>query len=261
MARRKMSEEARKAASERMKAMHAKKKAEKENTYQEPEPQQTREEHISYDDYEKLKNQVEELKANQPLIELLTKALGNGPQATVKGMVGTIEKYSVNPNDYPDPRERLAEESKLEIHAFKLNYELGWKIEVSSYETIDKQRMKEPRFTLELIKIVRDEETGSDTGDRFVICKAIFHEDPDAAIAIANEQNLPIDESNEKAFLDEMRYLRMRDWLLEAFYPPKRTDISNKKEMVIGNQLVEVYSLNSEQPKSIPFNELKKAKF
>ena len=104
-----------------------------------------------------------------------------------------------------------------------------------------------------------DEETYEPTNMRYMLYQMIFHEDPQAAIATANEHGLKIDEKNEKQFLDEMRYLRMRDWLfgLEPFYPQKAQTKKNKRQEVIGNRLVEVYEVSGENPQSIPFSELK----
>jgi hypothetical protein len=134
---------------------------------------------------------------------------------------------------------------------------LEWKVGVSAYKTLDGVHTKEPKFEIQLNRVVMDEETGEPTTGRFVISKAIFHEDPDAAMIVARENGVEVDESDEKAFLDEMRYLRIRDWLLECFYTPLITGKkSNKKEMVVGGKLVEYFEINSEDSSSIPFGQL-----
>lgn len=209
------------------------------------------------DDIAELRRQVEELKAmqftQQPVVQ--------NPQFNAQGgIVGTFEKYIIDPARYPDPRERLSQESRLATFAFPLNWELNWDVSVSEYPTIDGRRVKEPKFTIELIQIWRDED-GNPTDKRVKWKRMVMHEDPEAALAIAREKNLEVDKSNEKAFLDEMRYLRVRDWLFEAFYPPKSTASTGRKEEVIGNTLVEVYTVNSESSETMPFNSLKKAKF
>lgn len=209
------------------------------------------------DDIAELKRQIAELQQRQFMQH---PAVQNPQFSQQGGLVGTFEKYIVDPSHYPDPRERLAEEPRLQQFAFPLNWELNWEIGVYPYETIDGRRVKEPRFTVELIQIHRDEE-GNPTNKRIKWKRMIMHEDPQAAIVIAREKGLEVDESNEKAFLDEMRYLRLRDWLLEAFYPPKSSQVKGRREEVIGGKLVEVYTVNSEDSQSIPFGELKKAKF
>ena len=86
----------------------------------------------------------------------------------------------------------------------------------------------------------------------------IFFEDPDAALAVARENGLDVRDYEEKEFLDEMRYLRVRNWLLEAFYPPTITNKKqNKKQMVVGNQVVEYYEVSGVDSASMPFNDLK----
>ncbi len=174
------------------------------------------------------------------------------------GIVGYREKYILDPKRYPNPCERLSNESALRRHAFKENYELEFKVSVSQYQTKDNVNTREPKFTLQLIRIMYDEETGTPTNERYVVCQAIFHEDPEAALVIAEENGVEIKETDEKTFLDEMRYLRMRDWLLEAFLPPKPQQKTRKREMVVGNRVVEVYEINSENSETVPFANLHK---
>lgn len=201
-----------------------------------------------------LQKQIQELQAAMFMQNLPTTQQAKlGPQ----GLIGTTEKYIVDPANYPNPCTRLSQEEKLQRFAFPMNYELEFKVTSSEYQTIDGRRMREPKFTLDLVRIIIDEDTGRATNGRYTVCRAIFHEDPEAAIVIAREQGLAVDEANEKAFLDEMRYLRMREWLLEAFYPPKTQEKQNKKEVVIGGKLVEYFEVNSENRESIPFGQLK----
>lgn len=258
-----MSEEQREAARQRMKAMHAKKQAKKnleatqeeksfpdavDGTKEAPEVKTT----YSNADIEELMRQVTELK-NQ------VKAQPQGIQADQAGrLIGTFEKYGVDPKQYPSPVERLSEEPRLQRFAFPLNYELVFNVAVSSYQTQDGINTKEPRFTLQLIKIVMDEDSGEPTNGRYMLYQMIFHEDPQAAIIIANDNGLPIDEENEADFLNEMRYLRMRDWLMDVFYPKPAQVKQGRKEMVIGNRLVEFYEISSEDKQPIPFSELSK---
>lgn len=195
-------------------------------------------------DYQELLDRIKELeKARIPQ--------SAGPQAGKTGLVGTFERYTVTPDYYPDPSQRLAQEPRLQRFAFSDNYELDWAVGLSQYKTIDGVNTKEPKFSLKLIVKVYDEETGELTNRRFVILTGIFHEDPDAAIMVARDNGLTVDEDNEHDFLNEMRYLRFRDWLLEAFYPTPPPPSSNKRDMVIGNKLVEVYEVSSDKPESM----------
>lgn len=206
---------------------------------------------ISTDEYAELKRQIEELRSNQ-FTDLL-KAFRNEPQnqqgnATVATgrLTGTFEKYAMAKDLYPNPSDRLAEEQRLQRFAFKINYELVYEVGVSEYETIDKIRTREPKFSLTLVRIMMDEDTGEPTAGRYEICRLIMHEDPEAALVIARDNNLVVEEETEEAFLNEMRYLRMRDWLLECFYPAPVKEQNNRKEIVIGGKLVTYYEKNNE---------------
>lgn len=251
MPKRQRTEEERKAWGQKMKqAKEAKRAREKAQQIQDSPPAMEANQDIA-----DLRKQVEELKS---MLGTQPTPPPAQPQLTSRGIVGTITKFSVNPQDYPDPRERLANEPKLEQHAFKHNFELSWKVGKINYDTKDGIHITEPRFELDLIRKVRDEETGESTNKRYTVCRAMFFEDPDAAIAVAHEQGYPVDETLEQTFLDEMRYIRIRDWLLEAFYPPRPNQQKmNKTETVIGNRLVEVYEINSVESATIPFGNLK----
>lgn len=217
----------------------------KQETAQEPETT------YSDADIAELIKQVRELKQqNQGFTQ---------PQSTLQSnngkLVGTVEKYVVDPKAYPDPTERLANEPRLQRFAFPLNYELVFKVGVSAYQTQDGINTREPRFTLQLIKIMMDEDTGEPSNMRAMLYQVIFHEDPQAALIVAQENGLSVNDANEAEFLNEMRYLRMRDWLFELpmFYPKAAQATKGKKEIVIGNRIVEVYEVNGENTQTIPF--------
>lgn len=242
-----MSEEQKKAHSERMKAMWAKKRVEQPN-FKEGEVKET----VSIEDYNDLVRQMQELKGLFSQQNQGTQA----PQVNHTGrLIGRVDKFIIDPANYPDPCERLAREPRLQRFAFPINYELDFKVTSTQYQNLEGVNMREPKFTLELHKIVMDEETGEPTNGRYVVCRAIFHEDPEAAIVIARDNGIEVDQSNEKVFLDEMRYIRMRDWLLEAFYPKAAQPTRQRKEVVVGNKLVEFFTVNSETSQS-PFKDI-----
>lgn len=178
-------------------------------------------------------------------------------------LTGTFEKYITDPTYYPSPNERLAHEPRLQRFAFRDNFELDFGTTKSFYETKDGINTTEPRFTLKLIRIVYDDDTGEPTNQRYVVSQLIFHEDPQTALTIAQDNEIPVETWGEKEFLDEMRYLRMRDWLIECFYPPAPAPVSDRRETVIGNRLVEVFTVNtmeSAPAPSIPFSTMSKLK-
>lgn len=206
------------------------------------------------DDVSKLLRRIEELEAAQ------WRQSGQPTAQVANGrMTGTVEKYAVAPENYPNPVERLAKESRLGPVAFEFNYDLDFSVSISEYETIDHIRMKEPKFQLELIRVILDEDTGERTTGRYVVCRLIFHEDPEAALVIAKANGVNVDTTDEAHFLNEMRYLTMRDWLLECFYPPRNDQKKkNKREMVIDGKLVDFFEISSEETSQIPFGQLNK---
>lgn len=214
------------------------------------------------DDIQVMKAQIEELKkmvfqSQKPATEALQSPQAQqGAQITSQGLIGTLHKYNTDPNYYPDYSERLAAEPRLARFAFGENWELEQSVSLSSYTTIDNRRISEPKFTIQLIGKVFDE-NGDDTGQRYVRKQMIWHEDPDSALAVAKENGLNVEDYQEKEFLDEMRYIRVRDWLLENWYPPTNTNKkSQTRQQVIGNQVVDVYEASSVEASTIPFNTL-----
>lgn len=279
--------EQRKAASERVKARMATKDKNPEtkiNNVDTPWPPiiNTAEQHdpmsgpqpgavadIKQPDYGDIQRMVNEMvEARMALTQPVPAVPEQNPWSTANGMkigpqgqlLGVHEKYIMSAKRYPDPRDRLTEELRLQRFAFKENYDMEWEVGVSQYQTIAGVNTREPKFTLKLRRIMFDDDTGLPTNNRYVVCQAIFHEDPEAALVIAQENGYEVTASSEKEFLDEMRYIRMRDWLMEAFYPPKPRVDTKKKEMVVGNRVVEVFEINAETPQAIPFNQLDRNK-
>lgn len=244
MAKKQWTDEERKAFGDKMKAARQNKNPQTEDEIKPTmvEPQQ-KEDTVSPQDYNELAKQIEFLKS-------MIMAGGQNPNETGKmsfeagKLTGTFEKYKMK--GYPDPRERLSAEERLQRFAFPMNYELNFEVSQSTYTTLDNIRTREPKFTLELIRIMIDEDTGEPTDGRYVVCRLIMHEDPDAAIVIARDNGLEVRTENEQDFLDEMRYIRMRDWLLDCFYPASKTANRDKQEMVVGNRIVEFYEVNNE---------------
>lgn len=267
-----LSEEQRKAASERMKAMHAAKK--QANQGEEPaeqpvEPTADPTPKIESDqDVDDLKRQLLEMKENMDLMRQALLNQNNVQQGTNNNgrRIGVFEKYTVDPAAYPDPTPRLAEEPRLAPLAFKHNYELEYSVAVSSYETKTGENIKEPKFNVTLYRVVLDDQgnrvqvTDQKTGklqDKFYIArKLIFHEDPQAAMVIAQENGIDVAEQEERLFLNEMRYLRVRDWLFDIFWPRPAQDEARISEEAIGGQIVQVYTRNSEETGGIPFDQM-----
>lgn len=190
---------------------------------------------------------------------LLKAALLNKPSEGVNigqgKVLGEVEKYLVDPGNYPDPTKRLADEPRLQPLAFKFNYELEYGVSVTSYETKAGINMKEPKFAITLNRIVVDSQ-GNPTNKRYIARKLIFHEDPQAAMVIARDNGIDIDRSDEKVFLNEMRYLRVRDWLFDIFWPKPIDEQAKISEEVIGGTIVQVFTKSSEESSAIDFDKL-----
>lgn len=215
---------------------------------------------VQNDDLDVLKAQIKELqdKLNLP----------QSPQP-IQSTKQVITKYSFDPKNYPDPRDELSAEPKLARIAFPLNYELNWEVQKVDYEE-DGIKVRAPRFLLELLGKVIDEETNDFVKkydpttktwkeQRYVLKRGMFFEDPDSFITVANQMGIDVPEYIQTEFLDAMRYIVMRDWLLENFFPPKSLQNSSRKEVVIGNRLVEVFEISSDfdapQP-TLPFSQM-----
>lgn len=217
-------------------------------------------------DIAELQRQIQELKDGQfaDLVRALKLVVGNDPsgaQVANGRVIGTFEKYMTAADRYPNPVFRLKEEPKLARFAFPLNYDLNYEVGISEYETIDGIRTKEPKFQLELVRIMMDEETGEPTDGRYIICRLIMHEDPEAAMVIAHDNGLEVETEDEEFFLNEMRYIRMRDWLFECFYPSPVKAHKNLREMVINGRLVTYYEVNDEQSQGIDFSKVPRIAF
>lgn len=203
---------------------------------------------IAEDDLAELRRQIQELKDMQ---WAQTQNQAQESRVALQGgrLIGTVEKYDLSPEIYPNPTERLAKEPRLARFAFNDNYILSFDVAVTEYTTIDGIRTKEPKFTLVLAAYLYDEETGERKTEEdgspsaYVVRRLIMHEDPEAALAIAREQNLEVDEANEVAFLNEMRYIRMRDFLLECYFPTRPQQNNRKKEIVVGGKVVETFQV------------------
>lgn len=247
-------DEERKNFAEKMKAAREKKLP--EEAFETAENVETAPGEQNVDD---LKQQVQEMKENMELMKALLLNKDTGVQMNQRGdLVGEWEKYLVDPSLYPDPTRRLTKEPRLQPLAFDYNYELEYKVGISSYETKTGKNVKEPKFEIQLNRIVIDDQ-GKQTPKRYIARKLIFHEDPSAALVIARENDLDVDKSDEKAFLNEMRYYRVRDWLFDIFWPRPTDEQKNPiHDEVIGGTVVQVFTKSSVDPSGIDFNQISK---
>lgn len=184
--------------------------------------------------------------------------------STLGKAIGVMHKYSVNPDDYDDPRDRLMAIPALERFAFRTNYFLKWDVEQTIYETKFGTSYAEPRFELRLYKRLfeddgtptpdidkatgqqRVDEQGRPQYKSYLVTKGFFFEDPAASLKEAVALGIPVTDANSKEFLKKMRELRYENWLLEVFNKPRTTSKPNKESMVIGSSVVTVESYSEE---------------
>lgn len=206
---------------------------------------------------DELKAQVKEMAQMMDLMKAAVLNQNQGVQMSRQGdLIGEFEKYVIDPANYPDPTPRLSAEARLKPLAFDYNYELSYEVGVSSYPTKTGKNIKEPKFMIQLNRIVLDEQ-GKQTPKRYIARKMIFHEDPDAALVIARENGIDVDRSDERLFLNEMRYLRVRDWLYNIFWPrPIDEDMNPIHDEVIGGTVVQVFTKSSQDTSNIEFDKL-----
>lgn len=180
-------------------------------------------------------------------------------------LLGEVDKYLVDPDNYPDPTKRLSEEQRLQSIAFNHNYELEYQFSIRSYETKTGVNMREPEFLITLLRVVLDDQgnrvqvANKDGGldDKFYIARRmVFHEDPQAALVIARDNNVMIERDDERVFLNEMRYLRVRDWLFDFFWPKTSQSKENIREEAVGGTIVQVYTKSSVEPSAVDFDKL-----
>lgn len=261
-----MTNEQKLAASDRMKAMHAAKKLDRETAPLLPVTvelaENTTPDVPTDQNIDDMKAQMLEMKQT---MDLMRQALLNQNQSINTNvsmnqhgeLIGEFDKYLVDPSNYPDPTARLADEPRLASLAFKHNYELEYEVGISAYQTKSGKNIREPKFNVTLNRVVIDDQ-GNTTSQRYIARKLVFHEDPQAALVIAREQNIEVNKGDERLFLNEMRYLRVRDWLFGIFWPVAVRQQDGIREQVIGNQLVQVFTKSSEESSSIPFDQMNK---
>lgn len=230
-------------------------------TVEEPKiPEEDSEDHVAEEQgLDELKRQMKEIQETNALLKAALLGGGGQKQGLNLGkdnkLTGEVEKYLLDPNNYPDPTPRLRKEARLQPLAFDYNYELDYSVATSSYETKTGINMIEPKFHVTLNRIVLDDQ-GEQTNKRYIARKLIFHEDPQAALVIARDNGIEVDRTDEARFLNEMRYLRVRDWLFDIFWPKPAQAQQGIREEVIGGTLVQVFTKNSEDASSIDFDKI-----
>lgn len=165
----------------------------------------------------------------------------NGLHVSAQGGVqGRVVKHSLSKADYPDPTDRLYDDPQLKRHNLRDNYIFTWEVTGEQYQK-DNVTYAEPRFIVSLYRRLFND-MDEDTGRAALISRNILHEDEFIAQIIADKLGLLENFSSTKEMMDEIRYRRIRDWLIPIFIPVKPEQHANRRtEMVIDGKAVEVF--------------------
>lgn len=161
-------------------------------------------------------------------------------QVGVNGVTGQVFKYPVEPEYYPNPKERLYDVPFLKRFNLRDNYIITWGVEGVEYEK-NGVAFAEPRFICHLYRRIFDEDN-EDTGTAALVSRTFLHEDRMVAIMTANKMGLSEQFEDERELMDEIRFIRVRDWLVALFTPYKFQQFKKKpRMMVIAGKQVEVH--------------------
>lgn len=263
-----LTEEQKEVLRERMAKARAARKAKAQQSTQEnknPEPKTTQpQEPASTElDVSQLTKMVLELQEQLKSSQALTEAFRQGqasaqPQSQQSRISRTL--FSEDLSVYESPVPRLLKEPRLQRIAFEHNYDVDYTVVMTkSIEKKDGTLERQPQFNVELQGVVFDD-NGEPTNKRFIARKMVFFEDPDTAINIAEKNGLSMDNfPSEIDFLNQMRYLRVRDWVFDFFWPPvNQGNKSDIKDEVIGGQVVRTFqkSTGVDETAGIDYNSL-----
>lgn len=233
-------EEERKAHSEKMKAAHAARKSTQDkNNETKPAEQSVTLTQYQFNQLMQRINQLEQQPKPEPAQALNQVVQMQQPTVTNQGIQGIQYKYPVDKGYYKDPTDRLYQEPELKRFALGENFIFTWSVEGIVYEKYN-ITYSEPKFTVELYRKMFDEE-GNETGKLAFVNRNILHEDELTARIIADKMGLLTPETNLADLLDEMRYMRIRQWLLDLFKPKQIKAVKNNlTTTVIDGKVVEI---------------------
>lgn len=157
------------------------------------------------------------------------------------GVQGRIFRYPVEKGYYPDPTERLYEEERLKRFGLRENFFFDWDVEGVEYEKYN-VTYAEPRFTIRLFRRVFAEDGVTETGKMALVNRQIMHEDEIVARAAADKLGMTDKFESFADMMNEMRYYRIRQWLLDLFTPPNiQAHAAQSRPMVIDGKVVEMF--------------------
>lgn len=187
-----------------------------------------------------LNPQAQNATSDQKLDELIR--MQGGASVGSQGVQGVVQKYPVEASHYPDPRDRLYDLPELKRYAMRDNYIITYEVQGVTYE---KQNVTftEPRHVIHLYRRLYDDD-GTDSGKVALVNRHYMGED-ELVTKIAS-QKLGLDINKWQEAVDEVRFLRIKQWLLDLFRPVNiQTKTRQKTVQVIDGKAVEVYDTES----------------
>lgn len=195
---------------------------------------------------QKLMAEIEELKKQKnpemtPEAALQYTAQMQGqPVVGKNGIQGKMFRYPVEKSYYPNPIERLYDEPTLSRFNLRENYFFDWEVEGIEYEKYG-VTYAEPKFTVRIFRKLYGED-GMPNGKYALINRQVQHEDEVVARAAADKLGITDEFEDFQAMMNEMRYMRIRQWLLDLFKPPQVTTHNQvPTQQVIDGKVVEVF--------------------
>lgn len=197
----------------------------------------------------KLLREVEELKTQQapsynPQAALETKAqmMNGGVTLGKNGLQGVVMRYEIEPSYYPDPTERLYDEPTLRRFGLRDNYFFDWKVEGVEWEKAN-ITYAEPRFTCRIFRRMFEEDGVTPNGQFALVNRMILHEDEVITRIAADKLGLREQVGDDfRLLMDEARFYRIRQWLLDLFSIPKvETHSRQPRQMVVDGKVVEMF--------------------
>lgn len=151
---------------------------------------------------------------------------------------GVVQKYPLDPELYPDPREDLLNEPALKRFNLKDNFVLDYKVDGVTYETKWGSMVSEPIFRLTLFQRLFDDE-GNPRKEMRVVQRGVFTEDEVATRQIVADMGLDQD-VDLRDLMNQARMYRYRTWLTRLFKPSKFKPAKRTHETVIDGKVVEL---------------------
>lgn len=157
------------------------------------------------------------------------------------GVQGRVFKYPIEKSYYPDPTDRLYDEPILRRFNLRDNFYFDWEVEGVEYEKYG-VTYAEPRFIVRLFRRMFEDDGITPNGQLALVNRQIQHEDEIAARTAAGKLGMTDSFESFQEMMDEMRYYRIRQWLLDLFTPVQVHSHSKQStQMVIDGKVVEVF--------------------